>query len=184
MDCEKAGGLMMKYMDSALTDAEAVSLNRHIHVCAHCKEDFLAYDGIMDNFSEMTLSEAPEGFEHRVMAIISRLPEMEVKPGPVYGILGVFSLLLSLGFILIMNKETMLSWMYPYPQLEPLINIFVSISAAVDNISLQVSSALSQISLYLQQAGPGLNFVPLLLFVALSAAQLVIYKRERSVAHK
>jgi hypothetical protein len=186
MDCEKAGGLMMRYMDGALTDAEAVSLNRHIHACGHCKEDFLAYDGIMNSFSEMTLSEAPEGFERRVMEIIARAPAMEAKSvnRPVYGILGVFAVLLSLGFILVMNKEAMLNWMYQHPQLEPLINVFVPVSAAVDDISIQVSAALAQASAYLQQAGSNLDYVPLLLFGALAAAQFVIYRRERSVAHK
>ncbi|MDR1560077.1 MAG: zf-HC2 domain-containing protein [Clostridiales bacterium] len=186
MECEKAGDLMMKYMDGVLTDAEAASLNRHIQTCGHCKEDFLVYDGIMNDFSDMTLSEAPEGFERRVMAIIAQLPEMGAKSVnlPVYGIIGVFSLLLSLGFILVMNKEAMLSWMYQYPELEPLRNLFVPASAAVDDISMQVSSALAQMSSYLRQAGSNLSYVTLILFGLLAAAQFVIYRRERAVAHK
>jgi len=94
MDCDKAGDFMMKYMDGVLTDSEAASLNRHIKTCSLCKVDFLAYDGIMNNFSEMTLSEAPEGFESRVMDLIMQLPEVRSKAvdRAMSGVLGVFFL--------------------------------------------------------------------------------------------
>ena len=176
----------MKYMDGVLTDAEAVSLNRHIKLCGHCKEDFLAYDSIMRNFSEMALTEAPEGFESHVMDIVMQLPEVKAKfvNRSLSGILGVFSVLIGLGFILIMNKDAMISWLHQYPKLEPLYNSLAAVSAAVNNISLQVSAAMSQVSAYLQQAGSDLIYVPLLLFWALAAAQFIIYRRERTVARK
>ena len=177
---------MMKYMDGVLTDAEAASLNRHIKVCDQCKEDFLVYDSIMYNFSEMTLTEAPEGFERRVMDIITQLPETTLKAvnRSLSGILGVFSVLIGLGFILIMNKEAMILWMRQYPQFQPLTNILVTVSTAVNNISLQVSEVMSQVLAYLQQAGPNLIYLPLLLFWVLAAAQFIIYRRERNVARK
>ena len=186
MECEKAGGLMMKYMDGVLTDAEAISLNRHIKTCGHCKEDFLAYDGIMKDFSEMTLSEAPEGFEYRVMEIITRLPETRPKAAgrPLTGVFGIYTVLLSLGFILNVNKEAIIEWMYNYPQFEPLLNIIVPISTAINSISFQVSAAVLQGLSYLEQAGGSLHYILLLLFGVFAAAQLVIYKRERTVAEK
>jgi len=186
MECEKAGGLMMKYMDGVLDGAEADSLNRHIKSCGHCKEDFLAYDSIMKNFSEMTLSEAPEGFEHRVMDIIRQLPEVRLKSvsRQLSGILGVFTVLIGLGFILIMNKEAMIGWLSQYPQFEPLTGILVPVSTALNSISLQVSVTMSQYVSYLQQASLRLNYVPLLLFGVLAAAQFVIYRRERAVSGK
>lgn len=181
MDCEKASDLMMKYMDGALTETEAVSLNRHVKACKRCEEDFLAYDSIMDNFSEMALSEPPEGFESRVMAIVRQLPAVGIKSASrsLYGVLGVFSVLLGLGVLLNMAREPLLGWMGRYPQLKPLLAVCAPVSGAIGNISLQVSAALSQVSSYLQQMGPRLYYVPLLLFGALAAAQVVIYRRER-----
>ena len=181
MDCEKAGALMMKYMDGVLTENEAGSLHQHIKVCARCEEDFLAYDGIMNNFAEMSLSEPPEGFEIRVMEIVRQLPEVGLKSvhRALYGVLGVFSVLLGLGIILNMNKESLLNWVDRYPQLQPLARIYAPISDAVGNISLQVSSAAAQILSVLRQAGSGLSYVPLLLFALLAAAQFVMYRRER-----
>ena len=181
VDCDKASDLMMKYMDGVLTDAEAVSLNRHIKICSQCEEDFLMYDSIMNNFSEGTLSEPTEGFEGRVMALIMQLPETEVKSvnRPLFGVLGVFSVLLSLGIILDMNKESLLNWMRQYPQLDPLFRVFDPVSGAVSGISLQVSDAFARISSYFQQIGSGLNYVPLMLFGVLAAAQIIIYSRER-----
>ena len=186
MVCDKAGGLMMKYMDGILTDAEAVSLNRHITSCGRCKEDFLAYDSIMQGFSELTLTEAPEELEQNVMDIIIRLPDVRPKSvsHQLSGILGVFSVLISLGFIIIMNKEAIMDWMYQYPQFKPLLNIFVPVSTAVNSISLQVSGAVSQVSSFLRQAGSNLYYVPLMAFGVLAAVQFVIYKKERAVSGK
>jgi len=181
MECEKANDLMMKYMDGILTESEADLLNKHIKTCNRCKEDFLAYDAIMDDFSEMTLSEPPEGFELRVMSIIKQLPEAGLKSvnRALYGVLGVFSVLLGIGIILDMNKEQLLNWMDQYPRLKPLLDIYAPISAAAGNISLEVTAALSQAMSYLQQVISGLYYVPLLLFGVLTAAQFVIYRRER-----
>jgi len=92
--------------------------------------------------------------------------------------------LLGLGFILNMNKEAIINWMYGYPQFEPLLNIINPVSVAINNISLQVSTILSQVSLYLQQMGTNLNYLPLILFGLLAAAQFVIYRRERTFAGK
>jgi len=183
MDCEKAGSLMMKYMDGVLTDVEALSLNHHMQTCGHCLEDFMAYDSIINGFSEMTLSEPPEDFENNVMAIIRQLPEAELKPASkqLYGIWGVFSVLLGLGIILDMFKDSLLSWMSQYPQFEPLLNIYTSSSDAVNGISIQVSAALSQAFTYMSQAGASLSYVALMLFIVLAAAQVVIYRRERAV---
>ena len=181
MDCDKATDLMMKYMDGVLSEAEAASLNGHITECAQCKEDFLAYDGIMGNFSGMTLCEPPEGFELRVMSIIRQLPEMGLKSvhRSLYGVLGVFSFLLGLGIILDMNKDAALDWMGRYPQFKPLLDVYAPVSEAVRNISHQVSLALSMVSSYLQQVSSGLYYVPLLIFGVLAAAQFIIYRKER-----
>jgi len=181
MDCEKASDLMMKYMDGVLTEGEAASLNRHIKVCGRCAEDFFVYDGIMNSFSEMTLSEPPEGFERRVMEIVRQLPEMGLKSvnRALYGVIGVFSVLLSLGIILDMNRESILGWMRQYPQFESFIKLYAPVSDAVGSISLRVSTAAAQVSAYLQQVGSNLNYVLLLLAVVLAAAQFVIYRRER-----
>ena len=181
MECEMANDLMMKYMDGILTETEAASLNSHITACGQCKEDFLAYDGIMENFSGMELCEPPEGFELRVMSIIRQLPEVGLKPAyrSLYGVLGVFSVLLGLGIILDMNKEAVLAWMGLYPQLKPLLNIYLPVADAVRDISNQVSMMLSQVSSYLQQISSGLYYVPLLLFGVLAGAQFVIYRKER-----
>ena len=181
MDCEKANGLMMKYMDGVLTESDAASLNRHIQTCGRCKEDFSVYDGIISGFSEMELCEPPEGFELRVMNIVRQLPEAGLKSisRPLFGVLGVFSILLGLGVILAMNKDALLNWIGQYPVLKPLLDIYAPLSAAVGNISYQVSAALAQASSYLRQVWPNLYYVPLLLFGALAAAQFVIYRRER-----
>ena len=181
MDCEKANDLMMKYMDGILTESEAVSLNRHIKTCGQCEADFLVYDGIMDDFSGMTLSEPPEGFELRVMSIIRQLPDVGIKSvqRSMYGVLGIFSVLLGLGIILDMNKELLFNWMSQYPQLEPLLDVYAPVADAVRDVSLRVSSAMSQFFAYMQQISSGLYYVPLLLFGVLTAAQYVIYRRER-----
>jgi len=186
MDCEKAGSLMMKYMDMILTDAEALSLNRHIKTCDQCKVDFLVYDSIMNSFSEMSLIEAPEGFEDRVMEKIAQLPEPRTKAAGIQlsGLVGVFSVLIGLGFILILSKDAIIGWMHTFPQFEPLLSIIVPISTAIDNISYQVSTAISEFALSLQQIGPDLTFVPLLLFGVLAGIQFFMYRKERVVAKK
>ena len=181
MECEKANDLMMKYMDGTLSESEAFSLNRHIKTCGQCEEDFLMYDSILDDFSGMTLSEPPEGFELRVMSIVRQLPEVGVKSAhrSLYGVLGVFSVLLGLGIILDMNKEPLLNFMSQYRQLKPLLDIYAPVAAAVRDVSLRVSAAVTQALSYAQQLSSGLYYVLLLLFGILAAAQYVIYRKER-----
>jgi anti-sigma factor RsiW len=184
MDCEKASGLMMKYMDMILTDAEALSLNKHIKTCEQCKEDFMMYDSIMNGFSEMSLVEAPEGFEDSVMEAVAQLPVHKAKTTGVSGLLGVFSVLIGIGFILILNSEAIIGWMQGYPQLEPLLSVIIPAATAIDNISYQVSTSISEFTLSIQQVAPNLIFVPLLLFGVLAGAQFMMYRKERVVVKK
>ena len=102
MDCKKAGILMMKYMDSVLTQDERLELYAHTDGCQPCKEDFIAYEHITKKFETRSacLFDVPHGFEERVMKEVRRISSK--SPGdtvPVL-ILGIISILMGFGALI------------------------------------------------------------------------------------
>lgn len=58
---------MMKYMDSIITEQEATELRSHIEECEICKEDFIMYNHILEEFSNIdNIIEAPDDFELQI----------------------------------------------------------------------------------------------------------------------
>ena len=78
MKCSEAEQLMMKYIDSELSEKDAKELNSHLLVCNECKESFYIYDSLMGDLKLLPDFEAPADFEYNVMAQIKKLSDDEL----------------------------------------------------------------------------------------------------------
>lgn len=84
MDCNKAGRLMMSYMDKNIAEEEEISLSLHVSKCDTCREEFAIYQEIEKDFkvdkdylseSEQTPVVSTPDFECVIMDKISKLSE-------------------------------------------------------------------------------------------------------------
>jgi hypothetical protein len=124
----------MKYMDGMLSESEAIQLNKHLLVCERCKEEFIMYDKILESFNETLLFEAPEGFEESVMSIISTLEPINIRvnntvENTIWAVWGAVSVILGLGFMLVLNKGDILDFLNTKPELSVFVQLFEPISA-------------------------------------------------------
>lgn len=99
MDCTKTWDLMMKKVDGAASETEAVKLDGHLSECGACAEAFrslrFALDGIRDADPK-----APEGLEAGVMAKLSLIDQKEKLKMLPYALSPVIALLAILAFYL------------------------------------------------------------------------------------
>ncbi|MDR1913749.1 MAG: zf-HC2 domain-containing protein [Clostridiales bacterium] len=183
MDCESANSLMMKYMDGDLSEHEAARLNHHITECAACKEEFMLYDSIVKDFSALTLVKAPDDLESRVMSSIYALPAYtgQTVSHIMYGFWGLIAVIMSLGALLVMNRDYILEQMALNPSFAPIL-IFLNPLAA------SVKTLFAQTQMLVQQAGavvePGLNWVVPIAVCSLAVAQFIIYHNEKQRKEK
>ena len=76
MNCSKAHEYFMKHMDHCISLMESEWLDKHLMKCEKCREDFVAYEAIVN----AVLAEnadgncAPTGLETSIMEQISELP--------------------------------------------------------------------------------------------------------------
>jgi len=61
-------------MDNSLTPIESEWLERHISICEKCREDFVAYEVLLEALSSEAEIEAPDDLEIRVMEQIKSMP--------------------------------------------------------------------------------------------------------------
>jgi len=173
----------MSYMDGSLTARQQAELERHASSCAPCAEDFAVYRGIMADFSETALISAPEGFDEAVMEKIRALPAIsrprEFFDSVVFGIWGVFSVLMGLGVVLALNKDTLLAGMSQNPayiNLMALINpISAYVSDAAGGVAKVWQNAVNAVSAY---AGP-IKYAVVAAFVLLAAVQFFVHKNDK-----
>lgn len=104
-------------MDETLTEQEAEALAAHLDQCEACKEAFLAYDQMMDAFSQMPIFTAPEGLEEAVLMQIEAMPvpqrairyRKKDRLKLLFG--GAFALLFGFGAWLASNQEKVFSYL-------------------------------------------------------------------------
>ncbi len=116
MECSKADGLIMKYMDNTISANEAKALNAHLALCEKCMSDFLAYDEIMSEFSELELVSPMDGFETAVMAKIEECGVIYEKRTSLLDniitvIIGFASVLLGIGFLFAINRDQIIDYL-------------------------------------------------------------------------
>ena len=123
MNCSKADEYFMKYIDNCLTVGEAEQLHKHLAVCEKCKADFMAYDTIAKEFSNMEfIIEAPLDFEDAIMEKIKELPTpkaaVDKSINTVLTVIGIgFMSVLAIGFIIFINRDIIIEMAAGYPQL-------------------------------------------------------------------
>ena len=152
MRCEQAGNLMMKYMDSLLSEKEAEKLNLHLLDCADCRADFHAYDQMVEIFAEEASdnleSALPDLFEQETMAMIEALgvlPNHYTKTDNLLCMLwGGFSVLIGLGFGIALNKDAIGSLLADSPEGLQILRFFEPVSASVSSAANGVATAVSQ----------------------------------------
>lgn len=99
MDCNKAGKLMMSYMDKNITTDEESKLHHHVSKCDACREEFAVYQDLEveeETFlnPEVPCTVYPSDFEGNVMNKIFILSERSEKNFKL--VFGVYSTMFSL----------------------------------------------------------------------------------------
>lgn len=176
---------MMEYMDGFLNDEEAAELGKHVSECEICKEDFLLYNKILEDFSDIhNIISAPDGFEEQVMIKIEALEHIYVNSeartdGILCTLWGTFSILAGIGTILFVNKEAITNFMLQTPSLSAYANMLAPVENYVlqfkDSFLASVNTIMQAISAY----AVSLKYVSLIAFILLIAAQYFIYKKDK-----
>ena len=112
-DCDRASGLIMGYMDGALSEEGSAWLKSHIDSCEKCRSDFAVYNTILNEFSEAeVILCAPEGFDEAVAV------KLETAVDPVSkrrrdniacAVWGILSVVLGLAALIVINRERVLA---------------------------------------------------------------------------
>ena len=180
MDCENANLLLMKYMDSALSETEADLLAKHLDSCDKCQEDFNVYDEMMGGFPiETTI--APDNFESLVMAKIRELPEPKYanSDSMLCVVWGVFSVLFGLGFLAVINREAIIQSISANPALSGYADILISVSNFVERFVYAFTNAAD--SFFVAASGyiASSRYLLMLIVAVLVMVQYVIYKKNK-----
>jgi hypothetical protein len=143
-ECERAHGLIMKYMDGELDESGAALLRDHASACADCKADFEIYDFISSELQDTGLTPAPESFVVDVMKIVSGLPQPKQLISNSFDrimriALGLFSILFGIGFLLVLNRESIIDYLHGVPAFEGIMETAVpaaeSLGAGVNELA-------------------------------------------------
>ena len=116
MDCKQADKLIMQYGDNSLEPDDAKNLTKHLLICEHCREGFVAFDICLDETMEM---EAPVDFTQNVMLRIKDMkaakallpqPSTQLKglgftAGPVQAAVGICAILLGALLFVALNFD-------------------------------------------------------------------------------
>lgn len=184
MECSRSDKLIMKYMDSTITKNEAEMLHKHLSECSDCMEDFKIYDEIMTDFAEVELVPAPDNFEDAVMAKV-------LECGVEYGkranaadslftfVIGAVSVLFGLGFMLVVNREQIMSYLLesdifgPYAKtVSPMVNVVMEYTNSFINQITDFASGIGGII-------SDYKYIVLVGFVALLVAQYILRKKDK-----
>lgn len=176
MDCKKANEYMMKYMDSCLGAAEEETLNLHLNTCLLCKEDFLVYTKILNEFSILdNIIEAPADFEIAVMAKIHELDNIAVKKSDCYSTaIGLIYALSGAGMLFWLNRAEIITYINSSISIKYFVKQMTSFESHLTNFKTGIESTLSLFTNVLVE----LKSISLSLMVVLLLVQIVIYNRE------
>ncbi len=137
MKCSEAEQLMMKYMDSELSEKDAKELNSHLLVCNECKESFYIYDSLMGDLKLLPDFEAPADFEYNVMAQIKKLSDDEyevnysVRNKIAGAIWGTFSILFGTGTLLVLYREPLMTSLINNPYIGDSVAKLIPVSVKI-----------------------------------------------------
>jgi hypothetical protein len=184
MECEKASGLMMQYMDKTLSEADAAKLNSHIKQCPACKEEFMVYDKILREFESTEVISAPDNFCEIVMEKIRALdfkrPVSTVKDSMLCVIWGIFSVVLGLGLLASMYKDTVIEYLSSTGRFELFLKTLAPVSEYVNLFTGGLTSAFASLSTGLGALVSPVRLVLLVIFAVLAGVQYVIYKKNKA----
>lgn len=187
LNCKKANILMMKYMDGNITDEEATELKKHINECRSCKEDFVIYNRLLDEFIDMdgsNIISAPEGFEIQVMERINALEPIYAKHGNsmenlMYAICGGVSIAAGSATIFIVNKDAIINTISS----SEFLSGYASMLVPVGKYAVQLMTSFETISVslisYVELYAQNFKYVSLIIFILLVVAQIVISKKDK-----
>jgi hypothetical protein len=150
LDCNIAEKYFMKYMDGSLEKKEATLLNGHLLVCDKCKEEFFIYDKLLEDFKQMELTQAPSDFEEKVMQEILTMDYDFVYnknngliDNIVFIVWGAISVLLGLGFMLVLGNKQILSYLSENEKLNTYVQVFEPIT---NYLSTLINTVISTIN--------------------------------------
>ena len=183
MDCKDADELIMRYMDKTLTKPEAASLSEHISHCAQCRSDFEAYDDIVSAFETSELMEAPEGFEAAVMEKIEASGFKHTRNGLAERInsviVGILSVLLTVGFICILYRNQILEYMSGSVNLAGYAEAVTPFVRVVNQIIEDTGMALSQFATNLITVAYDYKYAFLAAALGIIIVQFLVKRRSK-----
>jgi hypothetical protein len=137
----------MKYMDNTLDEASAKELNMHIKTCNKCREEFMVYSMMMEEFEQEGLVFAPDGFEVSVMKKISAMPDIHYKAENKLDnafclVWGIVSTLVGIGFMLGIYRGQIIKFFSSYKILNVFVAIFEPVSEFTQSLALDIVNGL------------------------------------------
>jgi len=183
MECDNMDMLMMKHMDGILTAEEQKRLDVHMETCKKCRDDFMIYDEILAGLPDGVIT-APDNFENLVMEKIKALPENRRLAGSIDTMLcvawGIFSVLFGLGFLAVINKDAVISYISASPSLSDYTDVIVSFSGFAESAAAAfmnfITGAAEAMSGYLSSS----RYVLFLIVAVLAALQYVVYRKNKA----
>lgn len=142
LDCEQ---LFMRYMDNELTEKEALILRDHLDICPKCNEEFLIYDKILTDFTNLDLIDAPVNFEINIMEKINQLPKIHenvaaLKENAFHVVWGIISILIGISVVLLIYKDQIVEYLSQSDVFSGLLVQFKPVSDFANNILLNLST--------------------------------------------
>ena len=194
-ECDKAHDLMMKYMDGELNEKEAAVLREHAAGCETCKADFEIYDFISGELNtggtgdrgRSPLHDAPPDFTENVMRVIVTLPTPKkvTKSGferAAYIIAGVASMLFGLGFLLVLNRESIINYLSGIPALDGFMSAIVPITETVGEDMSGAVGGVYGMFLSVLHFMTEYRYLLVGLIAVLAAVQVIMYYRKASAS--
>jgi len=186
MECSKANELMMKYMDGALSEADAERLHKHIAQCDMCKADFMIYDEIVSEFSTLDEAPAPDGFVDAVMAKIGALEtesasaKASVKADNILvTVWGIFTVLLGLGFVLALNRDAVSTFLASQPALAGYMETLAPLGVMVGDFAAGITAVTQDLFAQAAVLLADVKYVILGIAACLALAPVVLSVREK-----
>ena len=144
MKCEEAEDLIQNYLDLSLSHEQRISLEKHVELCANCREELRAYKHLVELFElEEPCPDMPEDFTQRVM---SSLPEVLFNPsagnrsGLSNGILKVASLVAVVAISIGLVQFDIFSWTSSPEQKPALVTRFEADRGNLANTSIEIKN--------------------------------------------
>lgn len=184
MDCYRTQELLMKYMDDTLDESEAARLGQHLSICPQCTTDFKMYDEILTGFSEIELISAPDGFEERVMCRVMELPSFAAKLNSTLEnmmcmIWGGISVLFGMGFLMAINRNAIMGYLYSQPELAGYANTLAQVgeysAALAGSLMLTINQIISSAAGYASAS----RYALIVILGLLAAAQIAVHRRAK-----